>query len=796
VTTLGACMIDLTAHEARWPNRTEALTQSEVKLFAYLLRQQGKVVPRTKLLKDVWGYAPSVKSRTCDVAVARLRHKIEADPKQPAFLLTVKGKGYRLRCPSYQPTPIGSAALVGRSEALRALHLRQAEPLITLLGPPGIGKSRLLAAYVETRSGWVVDLVGVHSKVQLAERLSEATGVQLSKTADPVELLSRLPHAGIVALDNADTCLELVRPLAAAASPELPIRVSSRLPLDVHGESLFPVHPLDDHAAIALLRARTGRSHDRDPDLIACTGGMPLAIELAAGRLHRANIDALIRELTDSSAVLQTSGDGRHDSLPAVLNAAWSGLTDIQRIWLGRLAVFPGVFDLTLASWALADTCDSTIIALEQLQECALVHPVGSRLRLLPTVAQFARRQATDTLQVLRHIAHGLNALVGLDEQMWNIIDDDDGARRLHDIFDLATAVVSGLSTDAPPLALALGLRLGVVARWFRSPSQTAEIYTAILELAQGHPSEPAVRMWHLRALQRTGRAAQAAPLPVATPMERAHSAHIHALQCYDERRFDQGLVHVEDMLTIAQTQNCRPLHTVASMCAAQLHRGRGDLDNADKFLQHAVEAWGDHPLQRIVVTYHLVRLRVEQGRLAEAATASQVGLSDAKRLGLPRLLRVHQTARANVLELKGDLSGAERAHIDAGEGFERDGEHNSMTACFANAAAAALADGRPEHAKDHALRALRPTHKQRLSHHFSRVFLACALAELGQAGEARALLDAATAALGPIGDPGDQLAIAEGVLAACSGHPPRLQNVCQFETSMLRTALERFAIP
>jgi len=75
------------------------LRPKELDLLLALLRQPNRVVPRRQLLDEVWGYEPSVESRTIDWHVAELRRKIEPDPAMPVYLKTVRKVGYRLDLP-------------------------------------------------------------------------------------------------------------------------------------------------------------------------------------------------------------------------------------------------------------------------------------------------------------------------------------------------------------------------------------------------------------------------------------------------------------------------------------------------------------------------------------------------------------------------------------------------------------------------------------------------------------------------------------------------------------------------
>jgi DNA-binding response OmpR family regulator len=72
------------------------LRPKEFELLMALLRRGGKIVPRLELLRDVWGYDADVVSRTVDTHVAELRRKLEDDPANPRYIITVRKAGYRI----------------------------------------------------------------------------------------------------------------------------------------------------------------------------------------------------------------------------------------------------------------------------------------------------------------------------------------------------------------------------------------------------------------------------------------------------------------------------------------------------------------------------------------------------------------------------------------------------------------------------------------------------------------------------------------------------------------------------
>ena len=75
--------------------KTFKLSEREGRLLRYMIENRGKVISRDLLLQEVWGYNSLVYTRTVDVAIVRLRHKVEDDPKDPRYIITVHGLGYR-----------------------------------------------------------------------------------------------------------------------------------------------------------------------------------------------------------------------------------------------------------------------------------------------------------------------------------------------------------------------------------------------------------------------------------------------------------------------------------------------------------------------------------------------------------------------------------------------------------------------------------------------------------------------------------------------------------------------------
>src|SRR5581483_1989366 len=95
VQSKGDVALDLDRGTARVRDTEVSLTPIELELLHYMMLHAGRLLERETLLRDVWGYDYFGKTNLVDVAIRRLREKIEPDPSNPVYLLTVRGQGYR-----------------------------------------------------------------------------------------------------------------------------------------------------------------------------------------------------------------------------------------------------------------------------------------------------------------------------------------------------------------------------------------------------------------------------------------------------------------------------------------------------------------------------------------------------------------------------------------------------------------------------------------------------------------------------------------------------------------------------
>jgi two-component system alkaline phosphatase synthesis response regulator PhoP len=93
----GSVRVDLRGTEVTRNGKVVDLSAREFELLRFLIEHRGETLSRDVLLRDVWGYSGKVYTRTVDVRIANLRQQLEDDPKEPKFILTVQGLGYKFR---------------------------------------------------------------------------------------------------------------------------------------------------------------------------------------------------------------------------------------------------------------------------------------------------------------------------------------------------------------------------------------------------------------------------------------------------------------------------------------------------------------------------------------------------------------------------------------------------------------------------------------------------------------------------------------------------------------------------
>ncbi|WP_448611466.1 ATP-binding protein [Geodermatophilus sp. URMC 60] len=322
--------------------------------------------------------------------------------------------------------PAERSSFVGRRTELARLRGLLAESrLVTLVGPGGVGKTRLaLRAADELRRSFpdgvaLADLTAVPDPALAAAQVAAAFDVRDSTGRWlPASLADVLGERRVLlVLDNCehlrDACAVLLDALTPAC-PGLSVLATSRTPLDLPGEVLCVVPPLPVGAgseAVSLLRERArAAAPDLAPtpaddgtlaELCRRLDGIPLAIELAAVRLRTLTPAELLDRLDDRFGLLRRpgpAGPDRHRTLRATMEWSADLLGERERLLWARAAVFTGGFDLAAAAAVCADDGlleEDLLDAIGGLVDASLLTVVrngtGSRFGMLETVRAFGR---------------------------------------------------------------------------------------------------------------------------------------------------------------------------------------------------------------------------------------------------------------------------------------------------------------------------------------------------------------------------------------------------------------------
>ncbi|MFB7657788.1 MULTISPECIES: regulator [unclassified Streptomyces] len=318
--------------------------------------------------------------------------------------------------------PLELDSFVGRGTELAQLaRALDAGRLVTVTGAGGVGKSRLAAragARRAPRDGvWRVQLAPVRDAEFVDYAVVEALGLTDHTTRLPREtLFTHLVERDLLLLLDGvehlvDACASLVSDLLGRA-PGLRVLAVGRRPLGVAGELLVPLAPLGPEEAVELLTVRArqrnlprrpeggdGRDRGEMRELCRRLDGIPLAIELAAGRLGALSPGQVLQRLDDRFRLL-TGGDRtalpRHRTLRTAIGWSHELCTPQERLLWARLSVFTGPFDLEAAEYVCSgdglpagDVLDVLSALLAQSVLAREETPAGVRYRMLDTVRAY-----------------------------------------------------------------------------------------------------------------------------------------------------------------------------------------------------------------------------------------------------------------------------------------------------------------------------------------------------------------------------------------------------------------------
>jgi len=396
--------------------------------------------------------------------------------------------------------PFYLTSFVGRDNELeRARDFLEHERLLTVLGPPGVGKTRFALEIARDRAHsfehgvYFVPLASVINP-RLADRaIAQALGLvetQGRPVAESVKAFFRHREALLI-LDNFEQILGAASQIVdlLRAAPRLTIVITSRSPLQVSGEQHFPLPPLrvpmigEDldpseiatYDAVKLFRARARASYPMfDPDsetmtivaeIVARLDGLPLAIELAASRSDVLTPGELLSLISDRVLVLDGAPidvGSRHRTIYDAISWSFDLLGSGDQAFFQQLSVFVGGFTIEAATAVVHTKDRSALEAIESLVARSLVSRVSDsgvgRFALLELIREFARSKLVgageDQCVAGRHARYYMEFVREVEPLLTTMSGRDASLRIDADVENLRAALLFALNEPDPNLGL------------------------------------------------------------------------------------------------------------------------------------------------------------------------------------------------------------------------------------------------------------------------------------------------------------------------------------------------------
>ena len=557
--------------------------------------------------------------RQYDKCAALLDEELGVEPMPETTALRDRILQLRAQPPTSNLPPLENR-FFGRETESAELAQRLLQPetrLITLIGPGGVGKTRLA---LETAARYdhlfldracYVPLTAATSGEVLHTTLGRALGLAFAPPHSPLDQITNAlrPCEMLLVLDNAehlvDEVAELVRHLLVNA-PHLTILLTSRERLNLRQEWVFAVDGLPPASAAPLFiyhAQRVVRSFDGSAEteiigrIVQLLGGLPLGLELAAAQLATTTCLELADTLAQTLDVVASQWrdmPARHRSLRAIFEQSWQSLTLPEQQLFGQLSIFRGGFTVP-AAVAIARATPALLANL--LAKSLLQRSADGRYSCHEVLRQYSAeilaQRGEQAAVATAHATHYLRPLAGQEgealeaglalirtetdnvRQAWRTATEQHKAAllepaitRLHQFYETQGWFVEGQE------------RLREAAD-FLQPTATAETASADLRLAYGR-----LRSHHAAMLMRLGQiglamttaeqaAAWLAGLPEGLAAEpRIFNLNLQGILYMATGNFEQAIITLEACAEACRQQNTvqlvKPLSNLGSLYMRQ----------------------------------------------------------------------------------------------------------------------------------------------------------------------------------------------------------------------------------
>jgi predicted ATPase/DNA-binding SARP family transcriptional activator len=474
--------------------------------------------------------------------------------------------------------PIPPTSIIGRSDELVELEalLHGGARFVTLVGPGGVGKTRLALELAASSSRRVVfvDLSPVSASEEVLPTVAHALGVREmggQSLVEATEARVRALDDCLLVVDNCERVVEAAPRLAAlvAACPKLQILATSREPLHVAAEHEYAVEPLLEEDAVSLFVERGRRMQSSFAPSAAAAAlcrrldCLPLALELAAARTNVLTVEQILERLgrrDDLLTVGARDAPARQKTLHAAIDWSYDLLDEDEKVLFSRLAVFAGGWSLEAAE----AICGADLDALASLVDKNLVRRRADRFAMLETMREYATdllEESGQAQQMRRlHLEYWLaqverDDLVGIPPQVAALVAAE---------YDNLRAGLAWAVEAAPELALRLAAMLwspwaarGMLAegqRWLDDAlGRTSSEPSAL----RGHALAGASRLAYLTGNPQSSKRLAHAALEVARAIDDSRMA-VFALNALGAaatavENYEQARRHYEEAATLAR---------------------------------------------------------------------------------------------------------------------------------------------------------------------------------------------------------------------------------------------------
>jgi predicted ATPase/DNA-binding winged helix-turn-helix (wHTH) protein len=699
-------------------------------LLGALVERRERAVTRDELFDLVWP-GRVVEDQNLKVQVVALRKVLGA-----SAIATIPGRGYRFSIPlddapvpvtapiSEQPSrnlPAEPSTLHGRvADIVTVLGLLSEHRIVTVVGPAGIGKTRLAQAVAHQLRArfadgvYLIELAPLADGALVVSTVARALGLGASRETaeDLAGALSSLSL--LIALDNCEHVIAAAGQLVAAIrklAPRVAVVTTSQEPLHIPGEQVFrlgalavPPGPLASHAldygAIALFVERA-KAADRRFELTSenvaavieiCRrlDGIPLAIELAAARVPSLGVAGICARLDDRFQLLTRGPRGapnRHQTLRNALDWSHGLLTTGARVVFRRVGVFAGSFSLASAQRVAAREPANEWTTLDDLAELvdkSLVVADGRdepRYRLLESTRAYAREALANASEELatrrRHAEATLSLFESADELFMRVPTLEWMQQLAPDLDNWRDAFAFALGEDGDPkLATAL---VAAAASFLAAYGLAREVARAcdrvapFLERPDAVSAETRARYWLALAFMGSH-----ASVPVPRALEAAKKAAagfsatgdrlrlyraLHLLSQHADLVGENGsIAPADDEMLRIESPDWPPLLTrLRRQGVARRHRREGRIaEYRDGFAAEArlCAAAGDERAAWILQN-HVALAEISLGNLDRAIEVARGVVDQIRRRGMQREFWGQIVLYARVLVERGDAAAA-----------------------------------------------------------------------------------------------------------------------------------------